>query len=69
MNSSRFMIALILIFFASWLYTEIIEHVKRAEFVNEVEDFMHRGDRFTREDGEHLQREICRLDPNCVVKN
>ena len=69
MNSSRFMIALIVIFFASWLYTEIIEHVKRVEFKEHVEAFMNRGDRFTREDGEHLQREICRLDPNCVVKN
>ena len=69
MSGARTMIFLILLFFGSWLYTEIIEYFNRAEFVREVNEFMHRGDRFTSEDGERLEREICRIDPNCVVKN
>jgi len=69
MNSSHVMLILILVFFASWLYTEVVEHFDRVAFVEEVNDFMHRGDRFTLEDGERLELQICRIDPNCTPKN
>jgi hypothetical protein len=40
MNSSHVMLILILVFFASWLYTEVVEHFDRAAFVEEVNDFI-----------------------------
>ena len=33
-----------------WLYTEIVEYQNRSRFVEEVNEFMQKGDRYTKED-------------------
>ena len=63
-SSSRFNTAIILIFFAAWLYTEVTEYIERDEFYVEVTDFMYKGDRFTSEDGQELLHRIEELERN-----
>ena len=53
--------ALLLIFWMAWLYTEISEYFAREVYYAEVEEFIHRGDRFTLEDGMALDSRIDKI--------
>jgi hypothetical protein len=44
------------------LYTEVSEYIERDRFAQEVDAFMHRGDRFTAQDGAALEARICVLE-------
>jgi len=50
--------AVILTFFAVWVWSEIAEYKANHKFQEDVEIFMHTGDRFTRQDGAALQDAI-----------
>ena len=49
-------------FWLAWLYTEVTEYFSRDAFTEEVVDFMHRGDRFTSDDGARLEKKIAELE-------
>jgi len=53
---------LLLVFWCAWLYTEVTEHISRSAHEAEVDAFMSRGDRFTREMGEELEARITELE-------
>lgn len=53
---------MLLCFLSAWVYTEVNEYLKRDVFTKEVTDFMHRGDRFTSEDGKKLSERITILE-------
>ena len=53
---------LLLVFWCAWLYTEVTEHISRSAHEAEVDAFMSRGDRFTREMGENLEKRIVELE-------
>ena len=55
---------LTLCFVTAWLYTEVTEYIGRERFAVEVSDFMHKGDRFTQEEGDDLTRRIEKLEHN-----
>ena len=66
----------LLAFILTWIYTEVTEQLDRDRKWDYIESFVLRGERFTKDDGDRLksrvmqlEREICRIDPNCVVKN
>ena len=48
----------LLFFWCAWLYTEVTEYISRSEHEAEVDAFMNRGDRFTREMGDELEARI-----------
>jgi len=50
------------VFFAMWLYTEVTEYEARDKFYREVDDFMHKGERFTADQGRALQARIDELE-------
>ena len=52
---------ILLIFAASWCYTEITEYHARIMHQQEVNSFMAVGNRFTHEDGDRLREEIAVL--------
>lgn len=54
--------ALLLFFWCAWVYTEIAEYISRSEHEAEVDVFMSRGDRFTKEMGEDLEKRIVELE-------
>jgi hypothetical protein len=54
--------ALLLMFWCAWLYTEITEHISRSAHEAEVDAFMSRGDRFTREMGAELEARIIKIE-------
>jgi hypothetical protein len=56
---------LVFVFWMSWLYTEISEYGKRSEFEQNVSDFMHKGKRFTYDDGEALKARVKVLEDLC----
>ena len=43
-------LSVLLLFVSMWLYTEVVEYQNRTRFVEEVNDFMQKGDRYTKED-------------------
>ena len=45
-------LSVLLLFVAMWLYTEIVEYQNRSRFVEEVNEFMQKGDRYTKEDAQ-----------------
>ena len=51
-------IAMLTVFMSMWVYTEISEYITRDLFTAEVNEFMHKGDRFTNEDGDALSERI-----------
>lgn len=53
---------LLIIFIAMWAYTEISEYIARDLFVEEVNNFMHKGDRFTQREGDALEERIRALE-------
>ena len=53
---------LLLVFWCAWVYTEVTEHISRSAHEAEVDAFMSRGDRFTREMGENLEKRIVELE-------
>jgi len=52
----------LLIFFGMWLYTEISEYRERDAFYQEVDTFMHKGERFTADQGRALKARIEALE-------
>ena len=54
--------ALLCMFLAAWLYTEIVEHQERDKRWNYIEGFVLKGERFTAEDGRMLEARIRRLE-------
>lgn len=55
-------LTVLVIFVAMWLYTEITEYQNRSAFVEEVNDFMHKGDRFTQPEGDALESRVKKLE-------
>ena len=53
---------LLFLFWCMWLYTEVAEYRDRATHRAEVDAFMHRGDRFTADDGRQLRQDINKLE-------
>jgi len=53
---------LVFLFWCMWLYTEVAEYQDRAKHRTEVDNFMHRGDRFTADDGRQLRQDIVELE-------
>ena len=53
---------LLLVFWCAWAYTEVTEYISRSEHEAEVDAFMSRGDRFTKEMGEELDARIIKLE-------
>ena len=53
---------ILLIFASAWLYTEIQEYSDREAHRKEVDQFMHKGGRFTHDDGDLLRDRIERLE-------
>ena len=49
---------ILLVFWVMWLYTELAEYNARSDFNQEVMQFMARGDRFTQQDADVLEKEI-----------
>lgn len=45
-------LGVLLLFVSMWLYTEIVEYHNRTLFVEEVNEFMQEGDRYTKEDAQ-----------------
>ena len=46
------------LFIGAWVYTEVSEYIDRQRFAEEVSDFMHKGDRFTQEEGDAMERRL-----------
>jgi len=63
----RHIIVLLILFWAMWLYTEVDEGLKRKRFNQEVKEFMHRGDRFTRQEGDELKARVRQLEKQIAV--
>ena len=59
---SKHVFTLVLIFWLAWLYTEVSEKLERDAFQNEVDEFMHKGGRFTHDDGAKLERRITEIE-------
>ena len=55
-------LSVLLLFVSMWLYTEIMEYQNRTSFVEEVNDFMYKGDRFTKEKGDELEARVEKLE-------
>ena len=60
---------LLALFWIAWLYTEVTEYAERSQFIAETQqnlaelnDFAHKGDRFTVEDGIRLESRIEKLE-------
>jgi hypothetical protein len=53
-SSSRWSTVLITLFFAAWVWTEVIEYGHRDAFVKEVTAFMGEDNQFNRADGDRL---------------
>ena len=49
---------LISVFLWVWVYTEVEERIEREKHRLAVDDFMTKGDRFTREDGKALEARL-----------
>ena len=58
----RHVFALLVVFWAAWLYTEISEYIERQDQWESVNQFMNKGDRFSREDGDALEARIEALE-------
>jgi len=58
----RHVFALLVLFWAAWLYTEISEYLERQDQWESVNQFMSKGDRFSREDGAELEARIEALE-------
>jgi hypothetical protein len=54
-SSSRWGTAVIVLFFAAWTWTEVVEYLERTNFHTTVNEFMYAGDRFTSQDGNDLR--------------
>lgn len=59
---SKHVFFLLLLFWVAWLYTEVTEYYSRDTFTAEVTEFMYRGDRFTKDDGDALKMKILSLE-------
>ena len=57
--------AVLLVFFAAWLYTEVKEAFERTDYQERMESFMSAGGRFTNEDGEALRKRIDEIEEEC----
>ena len=60
--SALHIFTLLLVFWCAWVYTEVTEYISRSEHEAEVDAFMNRGDRFTKEMGENLEARIQALE-------
>ena len=60
--SALHIFTLLLVFWCAWVYTEVTEYISRSEHEAEVDAFMSRGDRFTKEMGEALHQRIEALE-------
>ena len=65
----RHVFALLTLFWAMWLYTEVSEYISRQEqidslkrHIEDIEEFKKKGDRFTADDGQALENRIERLE-------
>jgi len=56
---------LVFVYMSMWLYTEVHEYIERDDFFNEVDEFIHAGDRFTKEDGDALEERVRELEERC----
>jgi hypothetical protein len=61
-SSSRWSVAVLILFFFLWIWTEIIEYQARDNFTKEVNEFMHKGDRFTKQRGVELESRLTLLE-------
>ena len=50
------------LFWAMWVYSEVSEYRARAEHEVKVNEFMNRGDRFTKQRGDELEARIERVE-------
>ena len=63
LNSVPKLNTVILILFAiAWLYTEIEEYNARADYKQEVDRFMNRGNRFTADEGRDMRARLEELE-------
>ena len=53
---------LVMLFCGGWLYSEYREERVRRAFYNEVDGFMHKGDRFTQDEGDELEMRLRTLE-------
>ena len=53
---------LLAIFWSAWVWTEITEYIARDTFKHEVDAFMNRGDRFTKERGDELEARVKKIE-------
>ena len=44
-SGSKINTAILILFLAAWLYTEITEHIKRQDFVEEIQAYLSSGNR------------------------
>ena len=61
-NRQIIILSVLLLFVVMWLYTEITEYRNRSAFVEEVNDFMYKGDRFTQPEGDELESRVEKLE-------
>lgn len=62
-NVKAFHILLLLtVFWSAWLWTEVTEYLERQKVIEQMSDFVNKGDRFTKEDGDALIKRIERLE-------
>ena len=52
---------LLALFWCAWIYTEVTERIDDKEKWSYVEEFVMRGDRFTKADGDVLRAELSHL--------
>jgi len=52
----------LLAYIMTWVYTEVTEQLDRDRKWDYIEDFILVGERFTKQDGERLQRRIDQLE-------
>ena len=67
MSDIRSTLILVLLtgFLCAWAYTEITEEHQRQEFQSDVQSFMYKGDRFTRDDAIEMSRKIEEVEAEC----
>ena len=53
---------LLAVFWAAWVYTEVTEYASRSAHEAEVDAFMSRGDRFTKERGDAMDARLRRIE-------
>lgn len=56
------LLIILILFWGSWVYVEISDYKRRDNFVEEVDAFMHKGDRFTKQRGVALEHRVDDLE-------